>query len=253
MKTTKVSWYSIAIVAVAIAGTVVLLNMIHEKTPVVVPQAPASATPTSQLTGTNPTATPTVSASGTVNLPIPFTPQAPTGDWDQLHEEACEEATSIMANAYLTGDRDIAMPPAQVEAQISELTTWEDQHFGYHLDTTAAETAQMITGFYGLNATVVENYTLQDIEADINAHEVVIIPVDGQEIGNPFYTQPGPIYHMLVIRGYTPTELISNDPGTKRGQNYPYTFATLYAAGADWNHTTNTINSNQHEMIVVSK
>ena len=61
-------------------------------------------------------------------------------------------------------------------------------------------------------------------------HHVVIIPVDGQIIGNPNYTAPGPIYHMLVIRGYTSAELITDDSGTRKGQNYPYAFNTLYNA-----------------------
>ena len=33
-------------------------------------------------------------------LPVPFTPQAPTANWDELHGEGCEEASVIMANAY---------------------------------------------------------------------------------------------------------------------------------------------------------
>src|SRR5687767_2969126 len=40
---------------------------------------------------------------GTLSLPVPFTPQAPTGNWDTIHNEACEEASAIMANAYFSG------------------------------------------------------------------------------------------------------------------------------------------------------
>lgn len=188
-----------------------------------------------------------------LNLPIPFTPQAPTGNWDLLHNEACEEASAIMTNAYLTGDRDTVIPATRVETEISDLTAWLDQRFNYHLNTTAEETAQMIEGFYGLKAKVFNDYTLQEIKDQLNLQHVVILPVNGRVIGNPNYKQPGPIYHMLVIRGYTATGLITNDSGTRLGQNYPYTFKTLYNAGADWDHNTDTIDQSKKIMIVVSK
>lgn len=204
----------------------------------------------------------------TLNLPIPFTAQAPTGNWDQLHNEACEEAGAIMVAEYFKGNKNIQLDPELVEGQISSLTLWQDQHFGYHLDTTAEETAQMIRGYYGLEAKVVSNYTLQNIKDELNSHHAVILPVNGRQIGNPNYKQPGPIYHMLVIRGYSDaalgvgaptgasehsTILITNDSGTRKGQNYPYTFETLYNAAADWDHNTNTIDQNKKVMIVVWK
>jgi hypothetical protein len=188
-----------------------------------------------------------------LNLPIPFTSQAPTGNWDTVHNEDCEEAVSVMANAYLTGNTSQTIAAAQVDSEMNNLNSWEDSAFGYHLDTTAEETAQMIEGVYGLQTKVVENYTAQDIKDQINLHHVVILPVNGQEIGNPNYRQPGPIYHMLVIRGYTSTDLITNDSGTRRGQNYPYTFNTLYNAGANWDHSTNTIDQTKKVIIIVWK
>lgn len=158
-----------------------------------------------------------------------------------------------MANAYLTGDKDIVMPPTQVESQITTLTNWEQQNFGYYLDTTAAETAKMIEGVYGLKTQIITNYSEEQVKQALNDHEVVIIPEDGQLLGNPNYKTPGPIYHMLVIRGYTPDAIITNDSGTKNGRNYSYSFATIYDAGANWDHSTNTIDKNVHIAIIVSK
>ena len=208
----------------------------------------------STISGTSsPKPSPTTTNSATFSLKVPFTPQAPTGNWDQLHNEACEEASAIMAAAYFSGDTRTKIPATEVEAQITALTNWMQTHFGYSLDTTTAETAEMIRLFYNLQATVVSNYTEKDIKDALNANKVVILPVNGRLIGNPYYKQPGPIYHMLVVRGYTATQLITNDPGTKNGENYKYSFATLKNAPADWNHTTNTIDENKSLMIVVSK
>src|SRR3989344_7321501 len=105
----------------------------------------------------------------TLSLKVPFTPQAPTGNWDQLHNEACEEASAIMAAAYFSGDTRSRIPATEVEAQITALTNWQQSNFGYYLDTTAEETAEMIRGFYNLNAKIVTDYTEKDIKDALNA------------------------------------------------------------------------------------
>lgn len=186
------------------------------------------------------------------SLNIPFTAQAPTGNWDKLHNEGCEEASAIMASAYLKGDKRDKLPAGEVEKSIAMLVDWEQQNLGYFLDTTAVETASMIRSVYQLEAEVVRDYSESDIKKALLANKVVILPVNGRIIGNPNYKQPGPIYHMLVVRGYTATKIVTNDPGTRNGKNYMYLFSTLKNAAADWNHDINTITP-KPVMIVVSK
>ena len=65
---------------------------------------------------------------------------------------------------------------------------------------------------------------------------MIIIPAAGRLLGNPYFQTPGPIYHMLVIRGYNATEFITNDPGTKRGDGFKYKYQTLINAIHDWDH-----------------
>jgi len=214
-------------------------------------KTPAPSTKPGTSSSPKPSATSTTPS--TLSLKVPFTPQAPTGNWDQLHNEACEEASAIMVAAYFSGDTRTKIPAGEVENQLTALTNWEQARFGYSLDTTTAETAEMIRLFYHLKATVVSNYTEKDIKDALNANKLVILPVNGRKIGNPYYRQPGPIYHMLVVRGYTATQLITNDPGTKNGENYRYSFTTLKNAPADWDHATGTIDESKSLMIVVSK
>lgn len=186
-------------------------------------------------------------------LQIPFTSQAPTGNWDEMHNEACEEASALMAAAYFSGDIRKTLPASEVEKQLTDLTKWEEKRFGYSLDTTAEETAEMIRSVYHLRADLAHDLTEKDIREALLESKVVIIPVNGRKLGNPYFRQPGPIYHMLVIRGYTPTALVTNDSGTKHGENYPYSFAIIRNAVADWNHATGTIDERKSVMIVVSK
>jgi hypothetical protein len=249
----KTSKFTSVIVVAAVIAAAAGFYYIHTKYPAV-----PSYTATVQNTTTTASPTPTGTPGGnsqpaTLNLPIPFTSQAPTANWDLVHNEDCEEAASVMANAYLTGNTAVVLPAAQVESEMTTLNNWEDSNLGYHLDTTAEETAQMIQAVYGLRASVQNGYTLQNIKDQLNMQHVVILPVNGQIIGNPNYTAPGPIYHMLVIRGYSGSTLITDDSGTRRGQNYPYAFQTLYNAGADWDHGTNTIDQTKKVMITVWK
>ena len=158
-----------------------------------------------------------------------------------------------MVAAYFSGDTRTKIPATEVEEQITALTNWEQTNFGYSLDATVVETAEMIQLFYNLKAVVVSNYTEKDIKDALNANKVVIIPVNGRLIGNPYYKQPGPIYHMLVIRGYTATQLITNDPGTKNGENYKYYFSTLKNAPADWNNSAKIMDSTIKIALILSK
>lgn len=240
---------TLLLVAVVIGGAV-----LYERQSSDIPGA--TKTPTSSTkpgTSSSPKPSATSKTSSTLSLKVPFTPQAPTGNWDQLHNEACEEASAIMVSAYFSGDTRTKIPAEEVENQLTALTDWEQARFGYSLDTTTAETAEMIRLFYHLKATVVSNYTEKDIKDALNDNKLVIIPVNGRKIGNPYYRQPGPIYHMLVVRGYTATQLITNDPGTKNGENYRYSFTALKNAPADWDHATDTIDESKSLMIVVSK
>jgi len=186
-------------------------------------------------------------------LQVPFTVQAPTANWDEMHNEACEEASAIMVAAYFSGDTRKVLPASEVEKQLADLAEWEEKTFGYSLNTTTEETAQMIREVYHLKADLIEDFTEEDIKNALLEKKMVIIPVNGRKLGNPYFRQPGPIYHMFVIRGYTKEKMITNEPGTKRGENYPYSFATIKNAGADWNHKTNTIDEEKSVMIVVSK
>ena len=79
-----------------------------------------------------------------------------------------------------------------------------------------------------------ETPTVADLKAYIDAGRPVIVPAAGRELGNPFFSGEGPIYHMLVVRGYTEDTFITNDPGTRHGKNYSYNIDTFMEAIGDW-------------------
>jgi hypothetical protein len=83
---------------------------------------------------------------------------------------------------------------------------------------------------------VLKNPTVDQLKSALDGGALIIIPAAGQQLGNPYFQQPGPKYHMLMIRGYTVDgHAITNDPGTRRGEAYVYKWETLLNAVHDWN------------------
>ncbi|MFH1854924.1 MAG: C39 family peptidase [bacterium] len=168
-----------------------------------------------------------------LNLDVPFTSQAPSANWDHTHEEACEEAAILMVNRYFQGRLIDGVDDA--EAGLQEIITWEKENLGFFESTTAKESVRIITEMLNLKAEIVKNPSIEEIKRVIADDKLVIVPVAGRELGNPFYKSPGPLYHFLLIKGYTASQFITNDPGTKRGANYPYDFDVVLNANHDWN------------------
>lgn len=222
-------------------------------------KAPEKQDISQQLPVSSPTPTPSPSVAGSVSLPlpkvfqlsVPFSAQAPTANWDELHNEACEETSAIMAAAYYNNNHNSTLAADFVESELSKITEWEKQTFGYYLDIDTNETAKLLTDFYGLNAQVVNNMTEEEIKKQLKDGRVIIWPANGRKLGNPNFRQPGPPYHMLVIKGWDSQGFITNDPGTRKGHNYPYTYEVLYNANGTWSHNLNAVDEGNKTAIVV--
>jgi hypothetical protein len=170
-----------------------------------------------------------------VNLGIPFTSQAPFQNWELPYSEFCEEASTLMVASYL--NRQLLNSPEVASQRMLEVLDFEEKRFGYHLDTNAEETAIILREFFKINkVAIVVNPTLEDIKKALASGKAVIMPAAGRMLGNPYFRQPGPLYHMIVIKGYTKTgNFITNDPGTRHGADYIYTPDILMGAMHDWN------------------
>lgn len=168
------------------------------------------------------------------NLMVPFVVQAPFAEWDALHEDACEEASVIMLYAYLNDETYISAEDA--EERIRAIVNYEMETLGYFESTTAEQTAGIMRDFYGMqNISAQELGSIDELKRQIAKGYPVVVPASGKSLKNPFFTNGGPDYHMLVVKGYTATYFITNDPGTKRGADFMYTYNTLWNAIHDWN------------------
>lgn len=167
-----------------------------------------------------------------INLKVPFTSQAPYGDWDLPYQELCEEAAIMMVAAYYQ-DRKFTKESANQE--LLELVKFQKEKYGDYKHTDAEQTAQLIHDFYGFEKIkLIYNPSLEEIKKEIALGHPVIVPTYGRLLGNPYYRSPGPVYHMLVIKGYTSDFFITNDPGTRHGENFKYKPEVVLNAIHEW-------------------
>lgn len=173
--------------------------------------------------------------TNTVQLEIPtkfdlkpaFASQAPHGNWELPYQEACEEAALITAVKYYKNeplDADI------MDKSIQDLVTWQLENIGFYTDTGVSEVVDMAVEYYNLEVEVIDKVTVNNIKYYLNQGYLILVPTAGRELGNPYYSGAGPVYHFLVIRGYDNDEFITNDVGTKRGDGYKYDYDVLINA-----------------------
>ncbi len=222
-----------------------------------------------------------------VKYKVPFTTQAPFSKWDELHEESCEEAGLIMLKYYndergkntVSADREPGIlpsdkkversglskiPKVEAEGEIQKLVKYQIKKYGDYFDTDVRITKEIGEDFYGLkNLKIIENFTVQDLKKELARGNIVLVPTAGRELGNPNFTPPGPLYHNLVITGYDDKQtmdsvghkvrgvFITNDPGTRRGQNYKYNQKVLYKAIHDFPGDVNKILEGEKRAIVL--
>jgi len=169
-----------------------------------------------------------------LDYPVPFVSQAPFGVWDELHKEACEEASIIMVVKYFN---DEPLTAHTMEQGIISLATWEREN-GYQVDINASEAVDIIKNHFNLKADLITDVTVDNIIRELKNGNLIIIPAAGRQLNNPYFQTPGPIYHMLVIKGYDQDkrEFITNDVGTKRGEGFRYGYQALIDAIHDWDH-----------------
>lgn len=204
--------------------------------------SPSVASPTPRSPA--PTASPAVSAAPTplaktVRLAVPFTPQAPDADWTEPWKEGCEEAALLMIEAFHRGDKAAVLPAAATKKAIADMVTWQHKRFGGHLDLGVDDMAAMAKEYLGYKtARVVRPVSiergLEEIRQELRAGHPVILPAAGQLLANPYFKQPGPVYHVFVITGYDGDDFIANENGTRRGRDYRYSATILRQAWHDY-------------------
>lgn len=167
-----------------------------------------------------------------LNIKMTFYSQAPNGNWDFPWQEACEEASILLiANTYYSHN----WTKDQFNDQILKLVEWQNTNFGDYKDTNAEKISVMLKDYLGLKSVIHKDPTFEDVQKVLAQGHLIVMTFAGKEIGNPFYTNGGPLYHAMVIKGYkVGQKVITEDVGTRRGEDYVYQWKTLNAALHDY-------------------
>lgn len=171
-----------------------------------------------------------------INLDVPFTSQAPTGNWAEPWQNACEEASLLMVAYYY---QDKKFPSKEtVEVILKDMINWEQNNWGAQFELTMEQEAQLAKALFNYRSEIVDNLDAKKLRQYLAQGTPVIVPADGHKLANPFFTGNGPDYHMLVVKGYVGDKFITNDPGTRHGQDFVYTADNLFSSIAEWDNQT---------------
>lgn len=171
-----------------------------------------------------------------INIELPFYTQAPYSNWDYPWQEACEEASVLLvANLY----KGMNLDREAYNTELLRLVDWEMEYFGAYEHTTVAQTVEMIETQYGLETIVHENPTFEDFQKILAGGHLILAPFAGKYLYNPNFLNGGPIYHMVVVKGYDAEkmQIVTHDVGTRNGADYVYSWETVEYALHDWNST----------------
>ncbi len=170
-----------------------------------------------------------------INLDVPFVPQAPEKSWEQPWQDACEEAAILMMDAY---EHDKTVSLESNKQDILAMVKWEENlgwGLSIELEKIQSIFTQYLKRYTASRLHVIENPTIDQIKKLVAHGQPVYVVAYGKALPNPHFQNGGPEYHALVVRGYTKDSFITNDPGTQFGQNYKYKYNDLMNAIHDWN------------------
>ncbi|MFH1749672.1 MAG: hypothetical protein ABH837_02140 [bacterium] len=99
----------------------------------------------SDITGNQEQEIPDIEILESYDLKVPFISQAPFGVWDELHDEACEEASLLLVHYYYQG---IVPTKQKMDQDIKDLVDYQIKVFGSHKDLTSQEVADLARDYF---------------------------------------------------------------------------------------------------------
>lgn len=152
---------------------------------------------------------------------VPFTTQAPLGMWDKPWSGYAEEACVWMAMKWVKGEEFTSI--YNTADDLNAIAAWEKATFGTTDLTDIPQTLQIFLDYFDhKDAFLSGEITEAGLRSYLDEGALLILPVNGQILANPNYSDPAPEHHMILLTGATETAFIANDPGTRRGEAVEY-------------------------------
>lgn len=152
---------------------------------------------------------------------VPFTTQAPLGMWEAPWSDYGEEACVWMAMKWAAGEDFSSI--YNTADDLNAIAAWEEANIGSSKLADIPQVLQIVVNYFGYTKTYLSgDITEAGLRAFLDDGAVLILPVNGQILANPNYSDPAPEHHMIVVYGVTETGFLANDPGTRRGEGVEY-------------------------------
>jgi hypothetical protein len=193
-----------------------------------------------------PSEQPPVHIPTAVLLAVPYTSQAPLGNW-AARQHTCEEASLVMVDRYLHGDHSgDLIDPQTADSAINQITADKPS-----VDLTTVQVGQVAQRYLGWAYKVLPADRL-NMKEQLALGRPLIVGVRTHGLGNANY--PGyrthyeeagwSVSHYLVVTGYDQADTyVLNDPGLTRGHGYHITYDQLMHAIDDLDQAYPELNS----------
>jgi hypothetical protein len=168
-------------------------------------------------------------------IDVPFSAQAPEGNWAEPWQNACEETSVIMIDSFYKGN---TLSKAQAKQEILRVFSLKEDKFEASKDESMEKIADLINST-NLNwkAHVKVDPTLADMKNELANDQPIIVPVYAPKLkSNPQYGFGDINYHVFIISGYDDLwqQFIVKDPGSSRGNNQRYSYEEVMNAIHDF-------------------
>lgn len=174
------------------------------------------------------------------SLKMPFSSQAPEGNWNEPWYNDCEEVSIAMVDSFYNNR---ILTPVIAKQEILKIFEIKEKVFGPSLEEDSDQNVNFINNYLNSNwkARIAENPTIEEMKTEIDNGHPIILPVDGRVLDNRYFTTTH--YHVFVISGYDDDKgvFVAQEPGTYRGHDYQYSYEIIEEAMHDYNSTDNSL------------
>ncbi|HLD20852.1 MAG TPA: C39 family peptidase [Patescibacteria group bacterium] len=163
-------------------------------------------------------------------IEVPFTSQAPAGDWSEPWQNACEEASIYMISSFYAGDE---IKQAEAIQRIHEIFVAKAENFTVSKDESLQTITELIdTLDLPIDTHIVYDPTIDQLKTELSLGNPIIVPVYAPQLSSVYSVAGGADYHVIVLVGYNDTDemFLINDPGTAGGEGVLIPYDTFMNA-----------------------
>lgn len=168
-------------------------------------------------------------------IDVPFTAQAPAGDWSEPWQNACEETSIYMVSSFYEGDE---IKKTEAIQRIHAIFVMKQKELQISKDESLQTIAELITTLeLPLKTRIVYDPTIDDLKAELVLGNPIIVPVYAPELSPNYTAAEGADYHVIVLTGYDDADsvFVINDPGMTDGEGVRIPYDVLMNAIHDLN------------------